>query len=75
MKKNVHVTHHKDLNNWHVMYEGETTPRAMFDTKEEAVKNGREMAMESGVELLIHNKDGVIRDKRSYGHDPHNVRG
>lgn len=75
MSKNVHVVHHKDGNNWQVKYEKEKTPLGMFATKEEAIQNGREVAMQQKSELLIHRMDGEITDKRSYGHDPRNVRG
>lgn len=75
MGKNVHVVHHKDGKVWQVKYEHDETPLAMFETKEEAVANGREMAMENKSELVIHAKDGVIREKHSYGHDPRNVKG
>lgn len=75
MKKNVHVVHHKDGNNWQVKYEHDETPLAMFDTKEEAIQNGREIAMENESELVIHRMDGEITEKWSYGNDPRNVKG
>lgn len=75
MGKNVHVVHRKDSDSWEVKYENDATPLSMFDTKEEAVQNGREMAMAQHAELIIHNKDGVISQKLSYGHDPRNVKG
>lgn len=75
MGKNVHVVHHKDGNNWQVKYANEPEPLMMFDTQEEAIQNGREIAIQQHSELLIHAKDGSIREKNSYGHDPRNVRG
>lgn len=75
MKKNVHVVHHKDGDNWQVKYEHDETPLAMFDTKEEAIQNGREIAMQNQSELVIHRKDGVIHEKWSYGNDPRDVKG
>lgn len=73
--RNVHVVHHKDGNQWQVKYEHDNTPLALFDTKQEAIDNGRELAMQNKAELVIHNMDGVISEKLSYGHDPRNVRG
>lgn len=75
MKKNVHVVHHKDGNQWQVKYEKDETPLMTFATQAEAIANGREVAMQNKSELLIHRKDGVIRDKRSYGNDPRSVKG
>lgn len=75
MGKNVHVVHHKDGNNWQVKYENDKTPLSMFDTKEEAIQNGREVAMQQKSELLIHRKDGEITEKHSYGNDPRSVHG
>lgn len=75
MKKNVHVVHHKDGNSWQVKYEKDDTPLMVFPTQREAIQNGRSIAMQNESELLIHRKDGVIRDKWSYGNDPKNVKG
>lgn len=75
MVKNIHVVHRKDDKGWDVKYEHDTTPLAMFATKEEAVQNGREMAMANKSELVIHDMEGVIREKHSYGNDPRGVKG
>jgi Uncharacterized protein conserved in bacteria (DUF2188) len=39
-------------------------------TKEEAVAAGRARAMQDGTEHVIHNEDGVIGERSSYGNDP-----
>lgn len=44
-------------------------------TKEEAVKKGREFAIERKTEHVIHKKNGQIQDKNSYGNDPSNIKG
>ena len=41
-----------------------------FDTKEEAVEAGREEASRRLTEHVIHNKDGSIGERNSYGGDP-----
>lgn len=49
--------------------------RALFPTQEEAIKAGTERAKADKVELLIHGRDGQIRERNSFGHDPRNVKG
>lgn len=57
-------------NEWQNEVEGgERVPGSYVD-KEEAVYNGRSRAMADLTEHLIHNRDGTISDRRSYGNDP-----
>ena len=46
-----------------------------FRTEEAAATAGRQLAMQNRSEHLIHGKDGKIREKRSYGNDPREIRG
>jgi hypothetical protein len=39
-------------------------------TKEEAVAAGRSRARQDKTEHVIHNQDGVISERNSYGNDP-----
>jgi Uncharacterized protein conserved in bacteria (DUF2188) len=39
-------------------------------TKEDAVAAGRERARQDKTEHVIHNQDGTISERNSYGHDP-----
>jgi Uncharacterized protein conserved in bacteria (DUF2188) len=41
-----------------------------FDTKRAAEQAGRDTAKRDHVEHLIHNKDGQISGRNSYGNDP-----
>ena len=41
-----------------------------FDTKEEAIEAGREEARRRQTEHVIHNEDGSIAERNSYGSDP-----
>jgi hypothetical protein len=41
------------------------------DTKESAVEAGRERARRDETEHVIHNMDGTIAERNSYGSDPH----
>jgi hypothetical protein len=40
------------------------------ETKEEAVAAGRERARADQTEHVIHNQDGTISERNSYGNDP-----
>ncbi|WP_454753540.1 DUF2188 domain-containing protein [Cupriavidus necator] len=59
---------------WAVEAEG-SHGRDTFDTQEEAVAAGTERAQQKKVELLIHGRDGRIRERNSYGNDPRDIRG
>jgi hypothetical protein len=39
-------------------------------TKEPAVESGRKVAIENGSEHLIHNQNGQVGERNSYGNDP-----
>ncbi|WP_110944964.1 DUF2188 domain-containing protein [Paenibacillus phocaensis] len=70
---NQHIVPHKD--GWAVKPEGGNKPTKVTDTKQEAVKIGREIAKNQGTELVIHGKDGKIQSKDSHGRDPYPPRG
>ena len=42
----------------------------LHDTKDEAVKAGRELARDRKTEHVIHRVDGKIGERNSYGNDP-----
>jgi hypothetical protein len=42
-----------------------------YGTKAEAQDDGRRLAQADEVEHLIHNKDGAIGSRNSYGNDPY----
>ena len=42
-----------------------------MDTQKQAIDIARQIAKNQQSELVIHKKDGTIRDKDSYGNDPH----
>lgn len=60
---------------WQVKGEGNSKATAIFDTQAEAIERAREIAIKQKSELLIHGKNGQIRDKKSYGNDPFPPRG
>ena len=68
MKKNQHVMPKGD--EWEVKGEGNSKATRVVDTQKEAIKIAREIAINQESELIIHGKDGKIRDKDSFGNDP-----
>lgn len=46
-----------------------------FDTKDQAVQAGRDLARDRQVEHVIHGTDGRIHERNSYGNDPRDVKG
>ena len=73
MGKNQHVVKHND--GWAVKGEGNTKATVVTKTQEEAIDKGREIAKNQEAELLIHGKNGQIRDRDSYGNDSYPPKG
>jgi uncharacterized protein YdaT len=66
-KRNQHVVPHSD--GWAVRPAGGSRASSVHDTQREAIDRAREISRNQGTELLIHGRDGRIRDKDSHGHD------
>ena len=75
--KTVHVVWQKNVHGWHVKLGGRklTETDAGYTYKEHAVERGRREARERKCELVIHNKNGKIGRKHSYGNDPRSSKG
>ncbi len=73
MGKDQHVVPHSD--GWAVKGEGNSKATKIAETQQEAIDYAREIARNQQSELLIHGKDGQIRSRDSYGHDPHPPKG
>ncbi len=56
---------------WGVRGAGNEKLTSITDTQKDAISVAREIAKNQQSEVVIHRKDGTIRDKDSYGHDPH----
>ena len=69
MGKNQHVVPHGK--EWAVKGEGNEKYTAVTDTQAEAIEIARQIAINQQSELVIHNREGRIRDKDSFGNDPH----
>lgn len=67
--KNVHVVKHDD--GWAVKKEGNNRASSVHPTQHQAIDAGRDAAITERSELVIHGRDGKIRDKDSFGNDPH----
>lgn len=74
MKREQHVTPHPK-GGYQVKAVGATRATKRFATQKEAIAEGRCIAKSQKTELVIHNKEGQIREKDSYGHDPFPPRG
>lgn len=68
-KRNQHVVPARD--GWAVKGAGAQKATKVFDTQREAIAAARQIAVSQRSELLIHGKNGKIRDKNTYGRDSH----
>lgn len=60
---------------WSVRRTGAAKASGVFATQHEAIERARSAAQKQGTELYIHGKDGRIRERNSYGKDPHPPKG
>ncbi len=58
-------------NGWAVKREGSKRFTVITETQKEAITVARGIARNNKSEIVIHSRDGKIRDKDSYGNDPH----
>lgn len=72
-KPPVHTVPHGD--GWANRREGASRVSKNFATKAEAQAAGRDTARREKTEHLIHNRDGEIAARNSYGNDPHPPKG
>jgi len=55
---------------WGVRGEGNSRLTSIHDTQAQAIEAAREIAINQRSEVVIHRRDGRIRDKDSFGNDP-----
>lgn len=65
--KNQHVVPHNG--DWAVKGAGNERATKVFETQKEAIKIAREISINQQSELLIHGKNGQIRERDSHGDD------
>lgn len=69
-----HVVHNPG-GGWDVKRGGSERASGHFETKQQAVQQGREISRNQGTELRIHNLDGRIASSDSHGNDPNPPQG
>lgn len=74
MGKNQHVTKHP-AGGWQVKGAGNSCATVRTSTQREAISIARDIARSQNSELFIHGTNGQIRERDSYGHDPHPPKG
>ena len=74
MSKNQHVTRHPN-GGWQVKGAGNSRATVRTETKSDAIGIARGIARNQHAELVIHNMDGRISAKHSYGNDPYPPKG
>jgi hypothetical protein len=67
--KNQHVVPYGT--DWTVRGEGNSKVTSVHNTQSDAIHEARNIAINQKSEVVIHRRDGKIRDKDSYGNDPH----
>ncbi len=72
-KRNQHVV--PSQGGWAVKGAGAQKATKVFSTQKEAIAAARRIAVSQGSELLIHGRNGKIREKNTYGRDPHPPKG
>lgn len=67
-KKDVHVVPHE--RGWATQREGASRAGAVLPTQKAAIDKAKGQAQRDRVEVVIHGRDGKIRDSDSHGNDP-----
>ncbi|TCC93691.1 DUF2188 domain-containing protein [Pedobacter frigiditerrae] len=73
MGKNQHVVPHNG--SWAVRGAGNERVTKVAETQAQATRIAREIAINQRSETIIHRPNGQIRDRNSYGNDPHPPKG
>lgn len=55
---------------WGVKRAGADRASRVFPTQAAAISWGRQQSIRDRTELVIHGRDGMVREKSSYGRDP-----
>lgn len=71
--KNQHVVPYDG--EWAIKKEGSGRATTVVPTQKMAIEIAKEIAKNQKVELFIHGRDGQIRERESYGNDPHPPKG
>ena len=72
-KRGQHVVPSKD--GWSVKKAGSSRASSTHHTQAQAIEAATKAARSEKTELYIHGRDGRIRERNSYGRDPHPPKG
>lgn len=72
-RKGQHVV--PSASGWSVQRAGASRASSTHATQQEAIAAATRIARNQGTELYIHGRDGRIRERNSYGNDPHPPKG
>ena len=72
-KKGQHVVPNGDK--WSIRRAGASRASGTYSTQQEAVRRAKDIAQSQRTELFIHGRDGRIRERNTYGRDPHPPKG
>ena len=72
-KKDQHVVPHAD--GWAVKGSGNQSATSVHPAQREAIGSARNIARNQGTEMFIHGENGRIRQRNTYGNDPHPPKG
>jgi hypothetical protein len=65
---NLHVV--PRIDGWAVRMEGRSTATSVHNSQREAIETARKIAKDASTQLVIHGRDGRIRERDSYASDP-----
>ena len=71
---NVHVTQSPN-GGWQVIEATTLRVLATFRTQQEAIDYATRVARANSKEMLVHGRDGKIRERNTFGNDPHPPKG
>ncbi|HMG68683.1 MAG TPA: DUF2188 domain-containing protein [Chitinophagaceae bacterium] len=72
-KKNQHVV--PLGNGWAVKSEGSSRVTVIITTQSDAIEAAKSIAKNNETELIIHGRNGQIRERNNYGNDPNPPKG
>lgn len=73
-KKSFWTQQRKD-EQWETRQEGADRASKVFDTQAESWQYTRQRAEDAGGEAFLKGRDGLIRERNTYGHDPERSKG
>lgn len=68
VSRNLHVVPRNE--GWAIVSEGKSKATSLHDTQAEAIEEARTIARRLSGQLVIHGRDGRVRDRDSYSSDP-----